>query len=287
MTAAWLLPTLLITVNTFGAEIELLKSRDDVPYRVPRPTADQQAVPTGTSIYFELAVTDTANGDIVLGESVEVRLKPDRQPATVILGKGIRFAPDYTGFVRPGKDRKYTRKLTIYIDSDQELLPKTKYTVQVTAQSRDGVQLSSASGNWQFTTAAAPKTHPVDFAVDLDAPPVRWHGGFFTGVCGVTFGGTHANRMSTYELMDEVRRTSPRAWSLQRDFWMTGMEHRWSLLGPKLPNIVRELQTRRITAIEPQEPGTLLRVEDFFGHGNTAFPPIVPWATTTTRAMKC
>ena len=72
MTAAWLLPTLLITVNTFGAEIELLKSRDDVPYRVPRPTADQQAVPTGTSIYFELAVTDTANGDIVLGESVKI-----------------------------------------------------------------------------------------------------------------------------------------------------------------------------------------------------------------------
>ena len=73
------------------------------------------------------------------------------------------------------------------------------------------------------------------------------------GILQVEFFTSHGNRIPTYELMDRGRERSPRAWSLQRDFWMTGMEHRPKFLPGNLPNIVRERETRRITVIEKQK----------------------------------
>ncbi|MCP4785345.1 MAG: hypothetical protein GY903_30355 [Fuerstiella sp.] len=262
---AWLLPALLLTANVLGGEILLVQSRTDVPYRVPRPVADQQAVPTGTAVYFELAVMETADDDVVQADSVTVRLQPERQPAVAVLDKGIQFAPNYHGFVRPGKDRKYAQKLCVYLDPGGQLLPKTTYTIQIAARSRDGARLAADVGSWQFTTASRATVHPVDFSIDLEAPTVNWQGGFFTGFCGVTFGGNHTNRFETYELMDQVRRTSPKAWSLQRDFWLTGMENQPGMMG-SLPNIVREWETRRIVSLESRANEAVLTVEDFFGH---------------------
>jgi hypothetical protein len=262
---AWLLPALLLTANVLGGEILLVQSRTDVPYRVPRPVADQQAVPTGTAVYFELAMSKDDGDDVVRADSVEVHLQPEGGAAVAVLSEGMQFAADYHGFVRPGKDRKYTQKLCVYVESDEGLLPETTYTVQVAARSRDGATLPDKAGSWQFTTAARPATHPVDFSLDLDAPTVNWQGGFFTGFCGVTFGGNHTNRLETYELMDQVRRTSPKAWSLQRDFWLTGMENQPGMMA-SLPNIVREWETRRIVSIESRANEAVLTVEDFFGH---------------------
>ncbi len=82
-----------------------------------------------------------------------------------------------------------------------------------------------------------------------------------------------ANYGPTYELMAQARKEHPNAWSYQRDFWTTGFEDRPpGLLAVNLPNIVRERETRRIAAIEPRGQGVLLRVEDFFGHGQYGIP---------------
>ena len=47
---------------------------------------------------------------------------------------------------------------------------------------------------------------------------------------------------------------------------------RAGFLPVNLPNIVRERETRRIVAIEPQRGSVVLRVEDFFGHDQYGIP---------------
>jgi hypothetical protein len=68
-------------------------------------------------------------------------------------------------------------------------------------------------------------------------------------------------------MMGKAHKEHPRAWSLQRDFWMTGTEYQPASILPQfLPNVVRERETRRIVALEPRGDAVQLRVEDVFGH---------------------
>jgi hypothetical protein len=76
----------------------------------------------------------------------------------------------------------------------------------------------------------------------------------------------------TYDLMAKAREQHPRAWSYQRDFWMTGSEDRPQTFFHRLPNVLRERETRRITAIEPKGDALLLHVEDVFGHEQYGIP---------------
>ena len=125
----------------------------------------------------------------------------------------------------------------------------------------------------EFQDRGCRGVHAVSFVLDLKSEPVRWHGRFFSGICNVVFCTQAANYGPTYELMAAARKEHPNAWSYQRDFWMTGFEDRPpGLLAVNLPNIVRERETRRITAIEPRDQSVVLRVEDFFGHRQYGIP---------------
>jgi hypothetical protein len=225
----------------------------------------QEDVPLLTTFYVQLAAGEDNSSDEVLPESVSITLKTDDGEAFAILEPGPRFAAGYSGRLFPGKTRK-ERTLEVYVDSQRELQSCATYTIQVQARSRNGAELSSKAGTWQFTTEVAPRTHSVEFDLSLDAAPVTWTGAFFSGFCKPSFCTSSSSRLGSYELMQHVRQTSPRAWSLQRDFWMTGMDDVPKLLSPQLPGIVREQETRRITAMEQQDDDTLLHVEDFFGH---------------------
>lgn len=264
--AVWL--ACLVSVAA-AEDVQLLQKKPD-PYGYPRPSAGEIHVPTGTSFFFQLGFRDKNTTDTVDADSVAVRIGPSGGPAVDVLLPGQRFADGYSGkLFTSGNPRQ---ALAVYIDSRAELQPATKYTVTVSARSKQGGVLPSAKGSWQFTTAAAAATHGVRFPLDLSAAPVRWHGGFLTGFCKPSFCTSASNRIPAYELMDLARKTSPHAsrpttaWSLQRDFWMTGMEHQPGFITGGLPNVVRERETRRITAIEKRDDGVLLRVEDFFGH---------------------
>lgn len=257
-------------VSVAGAdEVQLLQKKPD-PYGYPRPAAAEIHVPTRTSLFFQLGFREKNTTDTVDADSVTVRIGPSGGSGVNVLLPGQRFADGYSGKLFASGNPRQT--LAVYIDSRAELQPATKYTVTVSARSKQGGVLPPAKGSWQFTTAAAAATHAVQFPLDLSAAPVRWHGGFFTGFCKPSFCTSAGNRIPAYELMDQARKTGPhasrpsKAWSLQRDFWMTGMEHRPGFITGGLPNVVRERETRRITAIEKREDGVLLRVEDFFGH---------------------
>src|SRR5262249_14414541 len=132
---------------------------------------------------------------------------------------------------------------------------------------------SSEAGTWSFTTESAPAVHQIEFSVDLRAHPVEWHGRFFSGICNVIFCSQAENYGPTYELMAEARTRHPAVWSYQRDFWLTGTEYRPASFFPqRLPNLVRERETRRITAMQEREGRLVLRVEDVFGNKQYGIP---------------
>jgi hypothetical protein len=262
--------------SAIAAEVKLV-SRPHDPYGSPRPAPGQQNVALQTTFFVELAAAGPA--DLVLPESVAIELTPDDGAALVLLRPGCQFSPGHSGKFLHGKDDAIGNTLAVYVDTNKRLRPSSTYTIQVAARSRKGASLPVKAGAWRFTTEAAAAVPPISLSLSLERPAVRWHGSFFTGFCSISFCTSRANRIPTYELMDEVRKTAPRAWSLQRDFWLTGMEHRPVFLDTKLPNIVRERETRRIVTVEKDKGGVRLCVEDFFGHQQYGIPSGRPLST--------
>ncbi|MFQ5804867.1 MAG: HEAT repeat domain-containing protein [Phycisphaerae bacterium] len=212
----------------------------------------------------------------MLADSVAVKLQPEDGKAFDILRPGRQFTPGYSGRLlvrRAGRDGE---SLAVYVDSERDLRPSTTYAVRVVARSRRGAELVPKDGTWSFTTEPAPSMHRISFGLDLTTRPVRWHGAFFSGFCKPSFCTSSSNRIPSYELMDDVRKLYPKAWSLQRDFGMTGMEHQPKFLSGNLANLVRERETRRITVVEHRQDEILLRVEDFFGHEQYGIPSARP-----------
>ena len=254
-----------------GGEIEMLFRPHD-PYGCPRPAPGQQHVPLLTTFYVELAAGKRGSSDAVVPESIRMELEPKGQPAFAMLRPDRQAAAGYRARFMPRDNPQGGAALAVYVDSECRLLPLTQYTLRLGARSREGAVLPAIAGTWQFTTEAAPQTHSLRFDLCLKSPAVRWEGGFFTGFCSTGFCTSATQRLPTFQLMEQVRRSTPTAWSLRRDFWMTGMEHQPTFLPGNLPNLVRERQTRRIAAIDNHPAGALLRVEDFFGHQQYGIP---------------
>jgi hypothetical protein len=241
--------------------IQVLQAKPD-PYGYPRPAPNENNVPLETSLFLQLGFNDENVNDTILADSIAIKLGPRGEPPVEVLKSDRQFADGYWGKVFPGQGTA----TAIYIDSKKELKPSTTYVVSVSARSKNGAVLSGGKGTWEFTTEDPPAKHSLGYRLHFSESPVRWHGGFFTGFCKTGFCTSAADRIPGYELMDRVRKKYPRAWSLQRDFYLTGMERQPKLLSGALPNVVRERETRRIIAMEEQAKGILLRVEDFFGH---------------------
>lgn len=244
-------------------------SRKPDPYGVPRPGPGEAHVPLATSFYVELGVEGGVDDDRVDPGTVSLTLHPEQGRPFLVLQAGQRFAEGFHGRFFPGKKGRHgDETLAMYVETDAPLNPSTRYTVHLDARSRQGATMADAGRHWQFTTEAEAGVHALRFALDLDDRSLStdWQGGFFSGFCGTSFATNHKHRIPTFEAMDQVRQWSPRAWSLQRDFWLTGMDRQPRLLSQRLPGIVREQETRRIVMIQPQGDRMRLQLEDFFGH---------------------
>jgi hypothetical protein len=257
-----------------SAKEVLVVERPPDPHGSPRPARGARHVPLRTSIYVELTLSADLTDDEVDPESVSVGLQPAGSEPIPLLRGSRQAAAGAGGWVRPMQDLQGNRAWAVYVEPGRMLRPETSYTVKVQARSRGGGILAEGRGSWSFTTEADAGVRELSLALNLAAEPVRWHGRFFSGICNVVFCTPSSSFGPTYDLMNEARKEHPRAWSYQRDFWMTGMEYRkpQPFLPQNLPNIVRERETRRIAAIEPRPEGMLLRVEDFFGHEQYGIP---------------
>jgi hypothetical protein len=248
-----------------GAELRLVHRKPD-PYGSPRPARGAVNVPLRTSLYFDLELKDAAPGDRLLPDSVTVGLQAGQGEAVDLLERENRFCDGAKGWVRP---RANEGGLAVYVDPGFALQPETPYRVQVTARSREGAELAASNATWGFTTETAAREHEVQLAVDLRSQPVHWRGGFFTGICNVVFCTQEESFGGLYGMMTEAQKQHPRAWRHQRDIWMTATDDRkpdWHMMmDPRVPNFVRERETRRITEIKDHADGLLLQLEDFFG----------------------
>jgi hypothetical protein len=261
-----------------GAQsIRLVERRPD-PHAAPRPWRAARDVPLRTSLYFELSLTGGAADDRLVPDSVTLRLEAATGQVREVLRTGQQFSDDCEGWVRPrqggfGSAMQGAPVLAVYAELAGPLDAQTLYTAHVSARSRKGIELADSAASWSFTTEPVSAARRLAWSLDLAAEPVQWRGAFFSGLCNIVFCTSAQTFGPTYDLMNEARQRHPRAWSLQRDFWMTGTEDRapgW--FGSHLPHIVRERQTRRITALEESEAGTLLCIEDFFGHEQYGIP---------------
>ncbi len=258
--------------SSFAQPVKLVERPPD-PHGSPRPARDGRDVPLETSMYLELGTAPQAKTGDVSPESVSVKLEEQGGDAVELLGPGRRFAEGGSGWLRPKQDLQGAKSLAVYIEPARALKPATKYTVVVSAGAVNERGPFAVAGTWSFTTESVPAVHTQEFSLDLKADPIHWQGRFFSGICNVVFCTQAGNYGPTFDLMAESRKHHPNAWSLQRDFWLTGAEHRPHGFFPvNLPNIVRERETRRIAAIEQGPGSVLLRVEDVFGHEQYGIP---------------
>lgn len=255
----------LLSLGAYCGEIELLHSAPE-PYGYPRPAPGQQNVPLRTSFYLELRSSDPK--DPILTDSLSLTLEPTSGTSTSLLEPG-------RGFISPCRGEIFSRHnwraqgetLSAYLDPGKALSPLTTYTLRVRARSAKGAALSEAKNSWSFFSQDSRTTHSLAFDLDTRSSPTLWQGGFFSGFCKPAFTTSQAyGRLEGYELMDKARRAAPRAWSLQRDFSLCGIEYGPSFFPFYHPNLVRERETRRITRLDTQTSGVRLTLEDFLGH---------------------
>ena len=256
--------------------VKLLRQAPD-PFGHPRPTPDSKDVPVRTSLYFALGMVNKKPGDDVSPATLAVTLEAAGKKPVQVLSPGSRFEHGFSGEIQSVGKRATRRgpSVTVYIQPDEPLDPLTTYTVRVTARSFQGVTFAQSwipQDHWSFTTAAATQKRDLRFDLDLTARPVQWQGLLFGGFCKVGFCDSAKGLEPSYELMARDRAKYPNAWVLKRDFWLTATDHTAGFFESSAPNIVRELETRRVAAITTTSQGCLLKVEDFFGHQQYGIP---------------
>ena len=247
-------------------KIRLLRRDEDI-FTTPRPVIGAAHVALGTSFFMQLYIDGgDAGADKVDAGTLDVSLS-DESGKTAYMVKNGDFGENYGGTL------KHTKKsfncidgIDIYIEPKTKLRPNTKYTVRLSAASERGCGIDENDSSWSFATGDE-DIYELSFGLDLHCEPVRWHGLFFSGIVRPDFNSPTYHSKARYDFLYGARKEYPRAWNLFRDFYLTGFDHQNPGYQLQLqPNIVRELETRRIVKIEEQSDGVLLTLADFYGH---------------------
>jgi hypothetical protein len=230
---------------------------------VPRPCKDAVDAPAASTIWFEVTVP-TLNGSTgaLDANSVTATLSwaGGSEP---MIGANKTWQPGYSGssvsFTESGR-----AGVGFYTARALPLLPSTAYTVTVYARTLDGVPINPAARAWSFTTRRSLSGAAVSWNLDLGLPTVRWEGRWFAGEVKVQFDSSRTyDQEPVYGMVDAARVKAPEFFLQQRDFpylgdyWQAGLG---AFDGN--PNVVRELETRRITAMVDQGQSSILTVAD-------------------------
>lgn len=251
------------------------KPRD--PHGCPRPSQGEKHVPVRTSFYLELGFAGLKEGedDQVLADSLSAWLIAEGAAEKPVIRAGKVFADGFRGAIFPGAGFLGPAKtLAVYIEMDEPLAPLTSYTLRLSCRSRDGIVSKDGGLRLQFVTESIEDLRPLNFHLDLREQPVQWNGSFFGGIYKPSFCTSDLNGFrETYALMEKPSRHGRPNWGLQRDLSITAMDWQGDMSRKdRLPNIVRERETRRITKIKKGAKDVELHVEDFFGHEQYGIP---------------
>lgn len=268
---AWTLPAL-------ASDPPFLRAVDRVN-PVPRPYRNRVDVSTHTTLYFEIVVP-AANGQLgaVDTDSITANLTPAGGAPVPVLAAGRVFQPGFSGRIQAGVQDAFADEVgdAVYVELETPLDTNRLYTVEVWAQTLDGVPIDPAQDSWSFTTRPPIADPTVSWSVNVGAPTVHWEGWFFTGILKPDFNTSRLfDQLDSYDLMDTVSAINPDAWSLQRD-WPLTSDYWHNGVFDGNPNPVREMETRQIVAIENKGPRTELTVVDLEEAPLYGIPPNRP-----------
>ncbi|RMF72995.1 MAG: hypothetical protein D6738_09930, partial [Acidobacteria bacterium] len=230
---------------------------------VPRPYDGRTNVTTATTLWFEIVVPDTnGTAGAVDPDSVTATLVPDGGAPVPMVLAGRQFAAGFSGEFFLDLDRGADQGLGVYVVPADPLAAATGYRIDVYAETLDGVPIDPAQDSWRFTTRAAIADPTVSWTVDWNDATVTWDGWFLSGLLKPNFNTSRLfDQLDSYDLMDTVTAINPDAFSLQRDWPLTG-DYWMNGVWDGNPNVVRERETRRIVDIQAVSGQTLLFVTD-------------------------
>ena len=231
---------------------------------LPRPCAGFTDVASRSSIYFEVVVP-SGNGAAHLLDPGSVTATVDGlptgpEPALLpggVPGGGWSVVPN-----GPFTDGGSTGHGYLLL-RDAAWPPGAALTVTVAASTLSGLAMDPSGASWSFTTRASLAGAILSLDVDLAEPTVTWPGRWFNGILKPNFATSALfDQEPLYALIDEARSLAPDLFTHQRDWPLTS--DYWSGSGyfDGNPNFVRELETRRIVAIEDDATGTRLTLAD-------------------------
>jgi xylan 1,4-beta-xylosidase len=240
-------PFLAFSDNTFGRKHVNTK---------PRPYNGRTNVTPDTTLYIEILVPDT-NGTAgkIDPDTITATLTPAGGAGVPMLLAGQQFAAGYSGELIHDLDNAANNGEGVYIVPAAPLASATTYTVDVHAETLDGVPIDPTKDSFSFTTRAAIVDPTVSWSVDLAAPTVHWEGWFFSALIKPDFNTSRLfDQLDSYVLMDAVNAINPDAFSLQRD-WPLTSDYWHNGVFDGNPNPVREMETRQVTAVTTRPNG--------------------------------
>ncbi len=259
---------------------------------VPRPCQSTVDITTLTSVYFEIVVpSSNAPADAVDPASVTAQLEWAGGGPEPMLLAGQVAAPGWT--VQP--NGPFTQGTTtgygFYLRRQAALAALTQYTVRVSATTLSGIPLAPGDVLWRFTTRGVIADPSVAFSIDMAQPPLTWPGRWFGGLVKPNFNTSVLfDQEPVYALMDAARAEVPefllnqRDWPLMSDYWAGGGYFDGN------PNIMRERETRRITAIADGAADTTLTLTDLLEgplYGIAPGRPLSPDYAPGQRVLVC
>ena len=217
---------------------------------VPRPYPGRTEITTRTTIYFEVLVPNSnGSAGAIDPNSITATLIPQGGWPVPLLYQNQVFARGYSGTIWPAIESGSDNGCAVYIVPATPLDAGRLYRVRVRARTVGGVQIPAEENSWSWTTRRAIGSPTVSWSVSLAEPLADWSGGFFSGFAKPNAGTSRLlSQMDTYALMDAVRARQPSAWTAQKDWPLTGDYWREGPTDGQL-NLVREAETRRITAV--------------------------------------
>ena len=239
----------------------------------PRPCDAATNVSTDTTLYFEVLVpTSNPLTGRVDPASITALLLGNGQ-TTPMLTAGQTWAPGYSGSISEMTNFDGETGFAVWIQIQTPLASSSPYTVSVFARNLDGTAIESSTAWWSFTTRPALSgTETLD--IDLGGTTVHWTGQWYGGQGQVSFDGVDLlNQRPLLDMMDQARVLAPEFLLNERPF---GLNSSYYLFFPieADPNIVREIQTRRVTAVADHPTGaTALTVTDLAEGPLYGIPP--------------
>ena len=223
---------------------------------VPRPCLSATNVSVNTSIYFEATQNATPPNPDVNPNTLTATLQRQGGPVVPMLNANQQFAPGFTGtIVGPGfLENPHT--WGVQIVPSAALTGNSVYTVTLNGQATDGTPMPQRV--WNFTTRRALGSETASFNVDLASATVTWKGFWYSGIGKPDFDTSlQHDQGPLYDQIAQSRQQAPDLFAQQRDFPLlaSGWTHPFF---DGAPNIVREQETRQVTAINTAGGSTTL-----------------------------